>query len=299
MSAFMQLILSVADIAAGSFFFGSKKYGYRLKKRLCYTMNGAGNRFIVLDSRKAMLLGMKSTEMVHGRFDPQRYDQFIIIEPSAIADAFMRIYNADGGEVSACGNATRCVGWLLMRESGKDNATIQTRADKLTATRNAKGDVTVDMGKPRFQHADIPASAGLDLHNVSAEGLTGGMALGMGNPHVVFFVEDADAFPLETTGKLIENRLDLFPERVNVGIAQITGENAMKLRVWERGAGATLACGTGACAAAVAAITSGRLQGPVVSIAMPGGELQVEWSDGKPVLLSGPVELESEGALEI
>jgi diaminopimelate epimerase len=194
----------------------------------------------------------------------------------------MRIFNADGGEVEACGNATRCVATLL----GKP-ATIETMGGMLE-TRPQESSATVLLNPPAFDWEFIPLAMPMDTMDmpVSWEALERPMAVNVGNPHVIFFVPNADAIDLERLGPIIETDA-LFPEKVNVNIASITGPNSLKLRVWERGVGLTLACGTGACATAVAAIRSRRVASPV-TVSLPGGDLKISWREGAAIEMEGP-----------
>ena len=230
-------------------------------------------------------------------------DQLIGIEPSRSGDAFMRIWNADGGEVEACGNAARCVGWLLMEAANSDEAVIETRAGLLHARRAGPQVVTIDMGPPRLDWREIPLAEEMDTARVElqvgpidAPLLHTPGCVSMGNPHVVFFVDDAEAAPVASVGPLIEHH-PLFPEGVNVGFAEIQARDRIRFRVWERGAGITKACGTGACAALVAAHRRG-LTDSKATLVMDGGELTIEWreSDGH-VLMTGPVAVEFSGVL--
>ena len=207
-------------------------------------------------------------------------DQLILLEPSDRADLKMRIFNADGGEVSACGNAARCVALL---ESGR--ISIETKGGIISGC--ADGDeATVDMGEPRFGWDEIPLAYPMDTAAmpVGWEDLQNPVAVNVGNPHVVFFVGDADAVALDRLGPQIESD-PLFPERVNVNAASLE-DGAIRLRVWERGAGLTLACGTGACATAVAAIRRKIASSPV-EIRLPGGRLSIEWQPGSSIRMSG------------
>jgi diaminopimelate epimerase len=271
-------------------------------------MNGLGNDFVVVGAGRAIEAPAFAPDAAAARAIADREqgvgcDQLIGIEPSRAGDAFMRIWNADGGEVEACGNAARCVGWLLMQASGEDQAVIETRAGLVRATRAGEGAVTVDMGAPRLDWREIPLAEEMDTARVElqvgpidAPLLHTPGCVSMGNPHVVFFVDDAEAAPVREVGPLIE-RHPLFPEGVNVGFAEIQARNRIRLRVWERGAGLTKACGTGACAALVAAHRRG-LVGRHATLVLDGGELTVEWreSDGH-VLMTGPVEVEFSGVL--
>jgi diaminopimelate epimerase len=265
-------------------------------------MNGLGNDFVVFDARKSRLaLGEAAARRIADRKRGVGCDQVIMIETSSNADAFMRVINADGSEVAACGNATRCVAALLAQETGRPETVIETRAGLLRAAMRPDGQVTVDMGAARLDWGDIPLSrpfantASLDVSfdGGAAGALSGPGAVNVGNPHCVFVVADADAYDLATIGPRIEHD-PLFPERVNVSLAEIVRPGYVKLRVWERGDGLTRACGTAACAAAVA-LARKALTGREVTIALPGGELLIEWreADGH-ILMTGPWSLDYE-----
>lgn len=270
------------------------------------TMSGAGNAFVVFDARQAPFSA--SPELIRAVADPARgagADQVFSLEPPTdpAADVFMRIWNADGEEVSACGNGARCVGWLAMRDSGKPSAVIQTAERLLFAEAAGPLRVRVDMGAPKLEWNEIPLAERMDtvrielqIGPIDAPVLHSPGAVSMGNPHVVFFVANAQAAPVREVGPMIEHH-PLFPERVNVGFAQIVARDRIRLRVWERGAGLTKACGTGACAALVAAVRR-RLADRRATLVLDGGELDIEWreSDGH-VLMTGPVSLDGEGAL--
>jgi diaminopimelate epimerase len=270
-------------------------------------MNGLGNDFVVFDARgSGFALSGAQARQIADRRDGIGCDTVIEIWPSARADAFMRILNADGSEVHACGNATRCVGALLAQEASRERVVIETRAGLLVCFINADGTVTVDMGEPRVAWDEIPLArpfedtASLD---VSFDGGRGGPlsdpgAVNVGNPHAIFFVDDADAYDLAEIGPRIEHD-PLFPEAVNVSLAQILSPGAIRLRVWERGVGATQACGTAACAAAVTAIRKG-LTGRKVTVLLPGGALDIEWrADDGHILMTGPWTLDDEGVYEL
>jgi diaminopimelate epimerase len=221
------------------------------------------------------------------------------------ADAFMRIHNRDGGEVDACGNATRCVGWLIMGENGKKTATIETNAGLLRAFDTGRAEtITVDMGKPRFLWNEIPLAEEfrdtraieLQVGPIDAPILHSPSVANMGNPHAIFWVDDVDAYDLGRFGPLLENH-PIFPERANISLAHVTARDAIMVRTWERGVGLTQACGTAACAAAVAAMRK-KLVDKRVTVTLPGGSLVVEWRDDGHVWMTGPVETEFEGTLD-
>jgi diaminopimelate epimerase len=216
----------------------------------------------------------------------------------------MRILNADGSEVSACGNASRCVAALLRPELDRGRLTIETRAGVLDAEVAPGGQVTVDMGAPHFEWNRIPLShpfedtAAIDLTHALPDGraLARPSVVNVGNPHCIFWVSQADSYDLASFGAQLEHH-PLFPERANISLAEVTGEDVLALRVWERGAGITRACGTAACAAAVSAARTGRT-GRRVTVELPGGTLFIEWreTDGH-ILMTGPTEFEYRGVL--
>jgi diaminopimelate epimerase len=210
----------------------------------------------------------------------------------------MRIRNADGGEVAACGNASRCVASLLMAEKKTEHVIIETAAGLLDAEARGDGSVSVDMGRVSFDWRDIPLSKPADtLHlDVSAGPLRDGVAVNVGNPHAVYFVADAAAVPLEAVGPIIENHT-MFPERTNVEVAEVLGPERIRLRVWERGVGVTRACGSGACATLVAAARRG-LTGRNAEVVLDGGRLSIEWLKDDHVLMTGPVATSFTGTLD-
>jgi len=247
-------------------------------------MHGLGNDFIVLDAR-AQALPALDARLVRALADRRTgigCDQLILIEPSTRADLKMRIFNQDGGEVEACGNATRAVG-LLHGAAG----TIETLGGLLAVTPQSGG-ISVDMGQPRFDWQAIPLAYAIDTHTLPLawEALESPTAVNVGNPHVIFFVPDCGAIELDRLGPEIEHD-PLFPERVNVNIATVESRTRIRLRVWERGVGETLACGTGACATAIGAMRRGLVEREV-TVALPGGELVIGWSDEDRITMTGP-----------
>jgi len=257
-------------------------------------MHGLGNDFVVVDARQQPFpLDDARARAIADRKTGVGCDQLIVIEPpqSAEADVFMRIRNADGGEVAACGNATRCIGALAMGERGgnAERIVIETEAGLLVATPASGGRISVDMGMPQLDWRDVPLASEQDtLHVDLALGPLADPVCGsMGNPHATFFVEDADAVDLATLGPQLEHH-PLFPERANIGVAHVAGPDRLRLRVWERGAGITRACGTGACAAMVAAFRRG-LTGRRAEIRLDGGTLDLEWRADGHVIMTGPV----------
>ena len=239
-------------------------------------MHGLGNDFVVLDARAQPLPGTITPAIAAALADRRSgigCDQLIVLEPSTDADFTMRIYNNDGGEVAACGNATRAVGLLA-----GGSARIETAAGILVTRSDAAG-IAVDMGVPRLEWDAIPLAYPMDTLSlpVGWDGLEHPVAVNVGNPHAVFFVDDCDAVPLDQIGPVIEHD-PLFPERVNVNVATVTDRRNIRLRVWERGAGLTRACGTGACATAVAAIRRGLTE-RAVTVHLPGGALAISWGE--------------------
>ena len=267
-------------------------------------MNGLGNDFVVVEAREAPFApDATQVRAIADRASGVGCDQLIAVEPSERADAFMRIWNADGGQVEACGNASRCVAWLLMEASGRDAVRLDTPGGLLEARRAGPSAITVDMGEPRLDWRDIPLAEDMDTRGIELQVgpiddpvLHTPGCVNMGNPHVVFFVPDVGAAPVRQVGPMIEHHL-LFPEGVNVGFAEVRGRDRLALRVWERGAGETQACGTGACAAVVAAHRRGLVDRRA-EVELAGGVLSIEWreSDGH-VLMTGPVALDYRGTL--
>ncbi|MGA9866452.1 MAG: diaminopimelate epimerase [Acetobacteraceae bacterium] len=254
-------------------------------------MHGCGNDFVVLDARAAPLcLTPVRAAALADRRRGIGCDQLITLEPPpAGADVFMRIRNPDGSEAEACGNATRCVAALLARETGRRHYVIRTRAGDLRADVLAPDLVAVDMGAPGVDWRDIPLAASRDtLHlDVRAGMLADPAAASMGNPHATFFVDDVASVPMELLGPTLEHD-PLFPERANIGVAQMLAPDRIRLRVWERTAGLTLACGSGACAALANAHRRG-LADRTATVVLDGGELRIEWLENGHVLMTGPI----------
>ena len=268
-------------------------------------MNGAGNDFVVVDALSRPFAPDETTvRAIADRDTGEGCDQVIAIEPSAVADAFMRVWNADGGQVETCGNALRCVGWTLMRATGRDRVRIDTLAGVVEARMADDDQITVDMGRPRLDWTDIPLAEAFDTRGIELQigpiddpVLHTPGAVSMGNPHVVFFADFTpdDAF-VRGSGSLIEHH-PLFPEGVNVGFAHVEALDRIRLRVWERGAGLTKACGTGACAALVAAARRGKTQRRAW-VVVDGGELMIDWDVRTDhVFMTGPVVVERTGVL--
>ncbi|MEO0753924.1 MAG: diaminopimelate epimerase [Pseudomonadota bacterium] len=261
-----------------------------------WKMNGAGNAFAIFDARSDAF--EPGEEQIRRLASELGADQIISLERDVERDAFMRIWNADGSEVNACGNATRCVGQLLLEETGAERVRIRTEADTLEARHGPGELVTVDMGSPLLGWADIPLAEKMDVRGIDlkigpidAPILARPAVVSMGNPHAVFFVSNVEAYDIETVGPLVEGH-PVFPEGANAGLAQIIDPQTIRLRVWERGVGLTKACGTGACAALVCAARAGKTRRKARMI-LDGGDLTVEWRETDDhVLMSGPVALE-------
>jgi diaminopimelate epimerase len=261
-----------------------------------------GNDFVIIDARnRPFALDAAQAAAIADRRRGVGCDQIIVLEAPKKPgeDAFMRIRNADGSESGACGNATRCVGALLMGETGKKAAIIATKAGELAAQGGSGGAVTIDFGPARLDWREVPLASAQDtLHlNLALGPVSDPAACSMGNPHATFFVPDAEAVDLATLGPQLEFHAT-FPERANIGFAQVIAPDRIRLRVWERGAGITQACGTGACAALVNAHRRG-LAGRKAAVELDGGALTIEWrqSDSH-VLMTGPVAISFRGTLD-
>ncbi|WP_298963900.1 diaminopimelate epimerase [uncultured Roseibium sp.] len=271
-------------------------------------MNGLGNDFVVWDARVDPLrLPPEVVARLGDRETGIGFDQMITVERSSFGvDAFMRIHNQNGGEVSACGNATRCIGRLLMEEAGKDLVTIETAAGLLHAF-DAEGPhtVTVDMGKPSLEWDQIPLAEEfadtraieLQIGPIDDPVLHTPAAVSMGNPHAIFWVDDVEGYELERFGPLLELH-PIFPEGANISLAHIFDEDQIRVKVWERGVGLTLACGTAACAVGVAAARDSKT-GRKTTIHLPGGPIGIEWRESDDhVLMTGLTEVEFEGEVD-
>ena len=261
-------------------------------KRHFHKMHGLGNDFVIVDARRDPFeVSPALARAIADRRTGVGCDQLIVLEPSDNADFRMRIWNSDGGEVESCGNATRCVVQLT-------GATKIDSDGGLLTGKDLGGEVEVAIGEPSFGWEEIPLAYATDTNPLpmSWDELARPMALDVGNPHVVFFVPKVSAVPLDELGPKIEHD-PIFPERINVNVAQVD-QNGVVLLTWERGAGLTLACGTGACATAVAAIRSKRAVSPV-RVTMPGGSLTIAWEPGQPILMRGGATHVFEGELDL
>ena len=276
---------------------------YNLQMTAFLKMHGLGNDFVVFDARDtAFALTPAQARAVADRHFGIGCDTVVVIRPGgAAADASLLFYNADGAESESCGNATRCVARLLMNERGLARVKLETKGGMLVCRDAGKGLVTSDMGEPRLLWDQIPMASAVDTSNFALE--VGGTSLAasaasMGNPHCVLFVPDAEKAPVATLGPQIET-LPLFPSRVNVEFAQVLDAGKIRMRVWERGVGITLACGTGACATAVAAVRRG-LTGRKVELVLDGGSLFIEWrEEDNHVLMTGPTAMPFRGRVDL
>lgn len=268
-------------------------------------MHGAGNDFIVVDARSvALTLTPAQATFLCDRHLGIGCDTLVILEKSDQADVAVRFINGDGSNSATCGNATRCVADMLMRETGKDSARIATGVGVLTASRNAAGLITVNMGTPKFGWAEIPLAESRNTMHLGLEMglLADPVAVNMGNPHAIFFVRDLAHIKMDQWGPQLEHH-PLFPERANISAVQVLGDNHIKMAVWERGAGLTLACGSAACAAVAAGVRRGVIH-PECTVDLPGGTLHIHWqknsdSSGGDIFMSGPVAYVFEGVVTI
>jgi diaminopimelate epimerase len=268
-------------------------------------MNGLGNDFVILDARKKRLpIDEASARAIADRNSGIGCDQLIVLEPSKVSDVRMRIWNNSGDEVESCGNASRCIADLLFRETGRSTVTIDTDGGRLSCTRAGEGLVTVDMGVPRFGWQDIPLAEEfrdtrrieLQIGPIDAPILHSPSVVSVGNPHCIFWVKDISAYDLARLGPMLEHH-PMFPERANISLAEVRSKDRLLLKVWERGAGLTRACGTAACAAAVAGARL-KLLGRKVTVTLPGGDLLIEWREADShMLMTGPVAYDFEGVL--
>lgn len=263
--------------------------------RVSFTkMHGLGNDFVVLDARETQLPEVDAhfARNIADRREGIGCDQLILLTPSDAGDFRMRIFNPDGSEVEACGNASRAVALLHGQP-----ASIET-AGGLIFAQPADGGIAVDMGEPHFEWDAIPLAFAMDTLSmpVGWEELNNPVAVNVGNPHVIFFVDDCDAVDLARLGPLIEND-PLFPNRVNVNVATVDSRSAIRLHVWERGAGLTRACGTGACATAIAAMRLGLVDRQT-RVTLPGGDLTIGWSDANRITMTGPATASFTGSFD-
>jgi len=264
-------------------------------------MHGLGNDFVVVDGRvRDPHLTPAQAAAIADRHAGVGCDQLIVLEtpPNGAADVFMRIYNQDGSQVNACGNATRCISSLIMAETGGTAVNIQTGAGVLATGDAGNGRVSVDMGPVNTDWRAIPLGEACDTADlpIDVAGLPRPIAVNVGNPHMVFFVDDAEAAPIDEHGSALEHH-PLFPERTNVQMAQVLGPDRIRLKTWERGVGRTSASGSSACATLAAAHIRG-LAGRRAEIVMDGGSLDIEWRDDNHVIQIGPVATSFRGTID-
>ena len=270
-------------------------------------MNGIGNEIVVVDLRAGGGKIEADEARAAASADGTPYDQMMALYPPRTqgTDAFIRIYNNDGSEAGACGNGMRCVADLVSRENGKSDLTFETTAGILNCWKGVDGQFTVDMGPPRFKWNEIPLAEEfrdtraieLQIGPIDKPVLHSPSVVSMGNPHAIFWVDDVNAHDLARLGPMLENH-PIFPERANITLAQIVSRDHIIIRTWERGAGLTKACGSAACAAAVAAARLRRTNRKV-KVTLPGGELMIDWREKDDhVLMTGPVEFEFKGRFD-
>lgn len=268
-------------------------------------MNGLGNDFVVLDARlRPLSISPDQARAIADRKSGIGCDQLIVLEPSSTADIRMRIWNNEGFEVESCGNASRCIADMLFAEKRRTVATIDTKGGYLTCEKAGDGLVRVDMGAPRFGWQDIPLSEPfadtrhieLQLGPIDAPLIHSPSVINVGNPHCIFWVKDLDVVDLAKAGPMLEHH-PLFPERANISLARVDAKDHITLKVWERGAGLTRACGTAACAVLAAAARI-KLTHRTATVTLPGGDLLIEWrATDDHILMTGPVTYEYEGVL--
>ena len=259
-----------------------------------YKMDGLGNDFIIFDKRKQSISLTKDQIINISDRDNIGCDQVIFIEQDKNNDAYLKFYNSDGGEISACGNGSRCVAYLLMKENNKKKISLRTKAGTLLAGLNDNNLVTINMGKPNFEWKNIPLSKDMDnknlkikIYTIDGKEIMGGFSLNVGNPHVIFFVENLNKFNLEEIGPKIESH-SFFPEKCNVTLATIKNKKNVQIKVWERGAGLTKACGTAACATAVAGAIL-NLNERCIYIEFSKGLLNIDWKKDDNIYMTGEV----------
>ncbi len=270
-------------------------------------MNGLGNEIVVVDLRASQKLFTLEEVSAIATDRSSRFDQMMVLHApqSAGTVSYVRIYNADGSEAGACGNGMRCVGWLLATASNTKDFKVETKAGVLDVHVTDQLSITVDMGEPHFDWQDIPLAEEfrdtraieLQIGPIDDPVLHSPSVVNVGNPHAIFWVDDVMAYDLERLGPMLENH-PIFPERANISLADVTSRETLTLRTWERGAGLTLACGSAACAAAVSAARK-KLTGRNVTVTLPGGPLDVAWTETNRILMTGPVAFEYEGSIDL
>ena len=259
-----------------------------------YKMDGLGNDFIIFDKRKKSISLTKDQIVKISDRNSIGCDQVIFIDKDESSNAFLKFYNSDGGEISACGNGSRCVAYLLMKENNNKKISLRTKVGILQAELNDQNLVSINMGQPNFEWNKIPLLKKMDnqnlkitINSIDGKEVMGGFSLSIGNPHVIFFVKDFNQFNLKKIGPKIENH-SYFPEKCNVTLANIKNRKHVKIKVWERGAGLTKACGTAACAAAVSGAVL-KLNERCIDIEFPEGLLNIDWKKNNDVYMTGMV----------
>ena len=270
--------------------------------RIFFTkMHGLGNDFVVVDARtNTPDLSPAAYRVIGDRHRGVGYDQFLtILPPRDGGAAYMTIHNPDGSEAEACGNGTRCVAATLMDETGRNSAVVETATGPLACSRDTNGLVTVDMGPALLGWRDIPLTRETDTLHVTLKNapVSDCVCVNIGNPHAVFFVDDVEAVALSKVGPALEHH-PMFPKRTNVEFVTVRSPHELRMRVWERGAGITQACGSGACATLVAAVRRG-LTGPKADVVLDGGTLILEWTEGGRVLMTGPIAKSFSGVIDV
>jgi diaminopimelate epimerase len=270
-------------------------------------MSGLGNEILVVDLRGGRVFDPSPSAVQAIAKEPlSHFDQMMVLsEPRSLGtQAYVRIYNADGSEAEACGNGMRCVGWLEAEQTGRRTLEFETKAGRLHVDVAGREQIRVDMGVPKFGWRDIPlAEAFADTRAIELQVgpidkpiLHSPSVANVGNPHAIFWVEDVAGYDLGRVGPMLEHH-PLFPQRVNISLAQVTSRAAITLRTWERGAGLTRACGSAACAATVCAARKG-LTGRRVVVALPGGTIDIEWGEDDRIRMTGPVDFAYDGTLD-
>lgn len=270
-------------------------------------MNGLGNEIVVVDVRGGDKIFSPQEVAAIAADRASRFDQLMVLERPKTkgTEAYVRIYNADGSQAGACGNGMRCVAWLVAQAIGRDRFNLETRAGVLDATVRSMAAITVDMGEPRFGWQEIPLAEefrdtrGIELQIGPIENpvLHSPSVVNVGNPHAIFWVDDIEAYDLARLGPMLENH-PIFPEGANISLAHVTSQQKLVVKTWERGAGLTQACGSAACAAAVCSVRK-KFTDRNVRVSLPGGDLFIEWTAGNRILMTGPVEFEYEGVLDL
>ena len=265
-----------------------------MNKLDAYKMDGLGNDFIIFDKRKKSITLTKDQIIKISDRGNIGCDQVIFIDNDKSSNAYLTFYNSDGGEIAACGNGSRCAAYLLMKENNNKKISLRTKVGILQAELDNKNLVRINMGKPNFKWEKIPLSKEMDNKNLkikinSTDGkeIEGGFSLSVGNPHIIFFVEDFNKFNLKEIGPKIENH-NYFPEKCNVTLASIKNKKHVKVKVWERGAGLTKACGTAACATAVSGVVL-KLNERHVDVEFQEGLLNIDWNADNNIYMTGKV----------